>query len=240
MSDDDDDGLIHRLLGDKEIRAAFLKKLAAETTKVEVEALGGLALVRQAEATARVAELSATTLQREHDYDNAGDAYHHVYQFVSEVTGSSVNSCIDRLSRWSRMDPTCDITVVFNSPGGAVIPGMALFDFLLSLRTDHRLTTVALGHAASMAGILLQAGAHRVMGREAWLLIHEISFMAVGKIGDVEDTTDWAKRICERVVQIFADRSKLSAKQIETRWKRKDWWLSSDECLKLGFVDEVR
>ena len=239
MGDSDDD-IIQRLLGDVEIRAAFLKKLAAETDKITTEALGGRALVRQAEAMALAAEISADTVKRENDYNNAGDAYHHVYQFTTEVTGSAVSACIDRLSRWSRMDPACAIEVIFNSPGGAVIPGMALFDYLLSLRANHHLTTVALGHAASMAGILLQAGTERVMGKEAWLLIHEISFMAVGKIGDVEDTTDWAKRICERVVQIFADRSKLSAKQIESRWKRKDWWLSSDECLKLGFVDAVK
>ena len=91
-----------------------------------------------------------------------------------------------------------------------------------------------------MAGILLQAGTTRAMGSEAWLLIHEISFSAVGKIGEVEDTTEWVKRICKRVVKIFADRSKLSAAQIEKRWKRQDWWISSDDCLKWGLVDEVR
>ena len=250
--DDDDsgssDGFIQRLLGDPEIRAAFLAKLAADTARIQaaterahIEAEGGRAMVRQAEATAEMAERAADANKREFDFTLAGDTYHRVYQFSSEVTSSSVASCIDKLSRWARMEPGCDIEVIFNSPGGAVVPGMALFDYLVDLRhKGHKLTTVALGHAASMAGILLQAGTHRVMGPESWLLIHEISFMAIGKIGEVEDTTDWAKRICERVVQIFAERSKMDATEIELRWKRKDWWLSSDECLGLGLVDEVR
>ena len=55
-----------------------------------------------------------------------------------------------------------------------------------------------------MAGILLQAGDIRIMGAESWLMIHEISFGASGKIGEIEDTVEWVKKIQERVVKIFA------------------------------------
>ena len=239
--DKDDLSGLAAILADPEARELYLAKQRAELDKLHVDTLISDATRRYGESQALAADLGAETAQRDYDYNLAGDTYHNVYQFSSEVSGSTVSHCIERLTHWSRLQPGCDIEVIFNSPGGAVIPGMALFDFLLDLRAKgHKLTTVALGHAASMAGILLQAGTHRVMGPESWLLIHEISFMAIGKIGDVEDTTDWAKRLCERVVQIFAERSKMDATEIELRWKRKDWWLSSDECLGLGLVDEVR
>jgi ATP-dependent protease ClpP protease subunit len=91
-----------------------------------------------------------------------------------------------------------------------------------------------------MAGILLQAGDVRIMGKESWLLIHQVSFGASGSFGEVEDTTKWVDRIQDRVLDIFASRSKMSKAQIKRKWNRTDWWISSDEALKLGFVDETR
>lgn len=91
-----------------------------------------------------------------------------------------------------------------------------------------------------MAGILLQAGDIRVMGRESWLMLHEAAFGAQGKVGEVEDTVEWVKKIQERILNIFAQHSSLSRAQIKRRWTRKDWWIDSDEALRLGFVDEIR
>jgi ATP-dependent protease ClpP protease subunit len=90
-----------------------------------------------------------------------------------------------------------------------------------------------------MAGILLQAGDVRVMNAEAWLLVHEASFGAGGKLGEVEDTVEWVKKVSKRVKDIFAKRSNLSSSQIESRWRRKDWWIDADEALKLGFCDVI-
>ena len=139
------------------------------------------------------------------------------------------------------MDPGVDIEISFNSPGGEIISGMAMFDFIQELRgKGHFVTTSTRGMAASMAGILLQAGEHRVMARQSWLLIHEASFGASGSMGSVEDTVDWVKRIQKRIVQIFAERSNVTATFINKNWKRKDWWISSEEALKWGFVDAIR
>ncbi len=91
-----------------------------------------------------------------------------------------------------------------------------------------------------MAGILLQAGDVRTMGRESWLLIHQAAFSALGSTYEIEDRVEWVKRIQDRILDIFADRSKLTKAQIRRRWHRKDWWIDSDEALKLGLVDELR
>ena len=182
----------------------------------------------------------------------ASDRFHHVYSFTDMISSASVAACMARLDLWHRTSPGCAIEISFTSPGGDVIEGLALFDYILYMRRlGHKVTTSALGWAASMAGILLQAGTVRIMHKEAWVLIHEIRFGTSGKIGDIEDTTEWFKRVQDRVVNIFAERCKtamengtaseiLTAEEIKQHWLRKDWWLSSDECLKYGLVDEVR
>jgi ATP-dependent protease ClpP protease subunit len=98
-----------------------------------------------------------------------------------------------------------------------------------------------------MAGVLLQAGSERVMGREAWMLIHEASFLAMGKMGEVTDTVEWVKRLCERITNIFADKAATKTGKspkaikafIKKNWTRKDWWISAEEALEYGFCDRV-
>ncbi len=230
----DNDGIPKELLKDPEIRKAFLESLRAKTAtsraQTEVEKIRALG-----------AGFELRAFERTEQQELSKDKYHRFYPFYRPVDDSSVTTCMEMLSFWSRTDPQCAIELVFNSPGGGVLAGLALFDFIRDLREKgHHITTHTLGHAASMAGILLQAGTTRVMGKEAWILIHEISFGAVGKIGEIEDTTEWVKKMQKRILNIFAERSKMTAVQIEKKWKRTDWWLDSDQALELGLIDEVR
>ena len=224
---------------------AEAKKAEAEAEAVliraKAEADKNRAEMRLKTAEAELAEIKLEQERRKELEELALNKYHYTYSFDNTVTDSTVESCMRQLDIWTRTAPQCRIEIVFSSPGGGVLAGFALFDYIRYIETKgHHITTMALGVAASMAGILLQAGNTRAMGKEAWVLIHEASFGAVGKIGEVEDTVEWVKRVQKRILNIFAERSKLSAKQIGRRWKRKDWWLSSDECLKLGFIDEIR
>jgi ATP-dependent Clp endopeptidase proteolytic subunit ClpP len=226
---------------DRAPSAAEEAKTEAETAKIRAELAKLEAETRKATAEAEQAEIDLAEARDKERSRKAADTFHHTYAFNAVVAESSVRTCMNRLAEWSRNEPGCAIEIVFNSPGGNVIDGFALFDYILMLRSaGHHVTTTGLGMAASMAGILLQAGDKRVMGSEAWLLIHQGSFGAVGSVGEVEDTVEWVKRIQRRILAIFAARSNLSEAQIARRWHRKDWWLSSDEALKLGFIDEVR
>lgn len=221
-----------------------------------------LALTKQAEAEAaklrnhsRLSRIEADeaeiTLEREIEKRNAelaSDLHNHLYVFNGSVGDSSVNTCIKQLTTWMRNDSDDAIEIVFNSPGGDVIAGLALFDFIQTVRrTGIHVTTSTIGYAASMAGILLQAGDTRVMGAESWLMLHEASFGAQGKTGDIEDRVEWVKRVQERFLDIFAKRcqetdapKKLTKTKLRNNWRRKDWWISSDEALAFGLVDEVR
>ena len=217
-----------------------LDKFVAEAEQARANARKANAEAEEAEASARVAVLDLERAEEKRLREKVADEYLHVYRFSGPVGETSAKSCMQALEQWSRLDPGCAITLVFSSPGGDVIAGMALWDFLMELKErGHNITTVARGYAASMAGILLQAGDKRIMGAESYLLIHEASFGAVGSFGDVEDTVKWVEKIQERILDIFAARSKLSKAQIKRRWHRRDWWLDSDEALKLGFIDAI-
>lgn len=192
-------------------------------------------------AEAEVAEIAATKAKREESEELAADRHHFVYTFDTQVSDASVKSCIKALTAFARHQPGCDIELRLNSPGGSIIDGFALIDFLNQLRTDgHKITTVAYGWAASMAGVILQAGDVRVMGENAILLIHEGSLGAVGNFGEVEDRVKLMKTLHERILRLFAARSNMSKTAIKRKWARQDWWIPSEEALKLGFVDEVR
>ena len=233
--------------------------------KLEAEAQQALANAEQARANARKAEAEAASAQEmltaqristqmgqlqlaetkyQFEMEQARDYRHHTYWFNLDVKDSSVDACIQQLTLWDRMDETgtAPFTVIFRSPGGQVIPGMALFDFLRAMSAKgHEITTVVRGYAASMAGILLQAGDHRIIGPESYLMIHEISAGTGGKIGEIQDAVKFYEMLCERVVDIFVKRSggKCTSANFKKHWTRIDWWLSSEDTVRYGFADEI-
>ena len=218
-------------------------KLMAEADAAAAAAERARAEARKATAEARRAELELAKAYRAETTELAKDEHHRVYRFVGSVTGASVAACVAKLTEWSRQTPGCDIEVVFTSPGGSVIDGFVLFDFVRGLSArGHRITVGVLGMAASMAGILLQMGDHRWVGREGWVMIHRASFGVSGSTYEIEDEVEWVQRLEKRILEIFVQRSggKLPARTIKKNWDRKDWWLTSEEALEHGVVDEVR
>jgi ATP-dependent protease ClpP protease subunit len=164
-----------------------------------------------------------------------------VFTFYGAVKQDIVETTMTEMAHWSRRNQDAPLEVIMNSPGGSVLDGLCFYDFLLDLRAQgHPITIVGLGMVASMAGPLLQAADWRILGKSAYMLIHEVSASAVGTVSDMEDRAEFAKRLQKRLVAILAARSTLSERQIETRSKRKDWWFSADEALEMGFCDEVR
>jgi ATP-dependent Clp endopeptidase proteolytic subunit ClpP len=231
--------------------AALVLKYKAEAEKFAAEARKANTEAAQSECALEDQQIDLRQKQRIETELLALDTYNFTYRFSSGVDDSTVKTCIDKLTFWHRTNATAPIEIIFNSPGGSVFAGMDLFDYIQDLKVTHDVTTTARGYAASMGGILLQAGTKRVMGKEAYILIHEVSTWAGGKVGEIEDEYNFLRKISERVVNIFADRAKqaganntathpITAAQVRKNWNRTDWWLDSTEALKLGIVDEVR
>lgn len=208
----------------------------------EAKARKAVAEAEQAEYHAQMTRLSLDAEERSERNPLASNFNNRVYHFNGPVNGPKVEHAISTLTVWHRLFPGEDFKIVFHSPGGSVFDGMALFDHVTYLRGQgHKITTIAQGYAASMGGILLQAGDVRAMGKESYVLIHEISTVAIGKASELEDEVAFLKKMGERVIKIFVGRSggKLTEAQFKKMWKKTDCWLDSDDCLRLGIVDEV-
>jgi ATP-dependent Clp endopeptidase proteolytic subunit ClpP len=220
-----------------ELAKANLKK--AQRTETH-EAAFQAADLRRILAVAATAELDLAKKERESARELSSAEESMTYTFYDGVTEDSVKPCLAELAKWSRRFPKKPITFVLNSPGGSVIAGLGLFDYINKLRVDgHHVTVEVLGMAASMGGILLQAGDKRVVGKYAQVLIHEVSAGTSGSLGKMDDAINFHHSLWEQLSEILAERSTLTVAQVRQRANRKDWWLTSAEAIKLGFADEV-
>jgi len=191
----------------------------------------------------QIAELALREAKREEAWLAAGADQHRVYTFYGEVEPEAVEDCMAELGAWSRRDPNSAIDVLLNSCGGYCIDGIALYDYMMSLRAvGHYLTIVALGEASSMGGILLQAADWRVMGATSELLIHEVSSEQLGSktVSQMFDKAAYLLKLQRRQDEILAFRSTMTAKEIERKAKKLDWFLDAREALELGFIDQIR
>lgn len=165
----------------------------------------------------------------------------HSYHYYSDFSYSSVAACLDELSRWHREDPTCDIEIIFTSPGGSVLDGLALYDYIRFLSGEgHHITTRVLGMALSMGGILLQAGDLRVASPRSYMMIHELQGQAGGSTSSIADAKKLMDRLSGDALEILAEKSEFTTDEIKEKWERRDWWLNADEMLEAGFVDEIQ
>lgn len=199
---------------DRESRANE-SRLLAERLRLEAETQQINAEHQKVNMENTIAAINMRTKIREEREEHSANKFRNIYYFDSEVDSGSVKACIKQIDIWKYASgedaKNVPINIVFTSPGGSIIDGFVLFDYIQKLRRDgHVVTTGTYGMAASMAGILLQAGSARWMSKESWVLIHEAAFGAHGKFGAVEDTVLLIKRIQSRILDIFAERAHAS------------------------------
>lgn len=219
------------------------------TTKSEAEAGAWRAWEKRDLAQAKLfgvelalAQLDLKEAKRRDAWLASASDQHRIYTFYGEVEPESVEQCMTELGDWSRRDPAQPLSIILNSCGGYCIDGIALYDYLLTLRAaGHQLTITALGEASSMGGILLQAADWRQMGATSELLIHEVSAEQLGSrtVAWIADRVAYLRKLQRRMDEILAERSTMTADEIEQRAKNSDWFLDADESLELGFIDKI-
>ena len=218
-------------------------KYIAEADQAHAAAENARAEARRTNAEAARLEVEARNAELTERLKLATDEHNQVYRYNDDISYASVEKCIDQISKWHRLSPGCPIEIVFNSEGGDISAGMSLFDFLRRMSAEgHEITTGCEGMAASTAGVLLQTGDRRWMGKQSWLLIHRSSFHVGGSTYEVEDELKTIRRAEARIIDIFKNRTggKLTGAKIRANWRRADWWIESEDCLKLGLVDELK
>ena len=197
---------------------------------------------RKIEVEIRAAELAIEKgrfdlLEKIEEYENRTAR---LYRFTFDVDSDSIITAVEWLDR---MVTTPDVPAImaFSSFGGSAFDGLALFDAMEAARSSGLdLTTICSGYTASMASILMQAGTTRLATSHAWFHIHEPAVgMSYAKTSGFRDETRLLEGLWDQGIEIFANRSKLTARQIRDRFERKEEWLTASEALKLGFVDGI-
>lgn len=216
----------------------------ATVEKLRADAKNLRALARKNLAEAKIIEIELAEVNQMYEESQASDWNNRVYRFVDKVEPATALACIDALTTWSRLDDEPGgMEIVFNSPGGSVYHGLALYDTIRMLsRKGHHITTTALGQAASMAGILLQAGDTRQIGAEAILHIHDMGWgIDHARLHVHGDEVQGAQAQQERIWQIFINRSKLSKEKFMKiiHDGRGECHFTSDDCIMHGFADVI-
>lgn len=219
---------------------AMEKEVSIERERLEIEKLQYEIKYEAARVEGAELELAAARDKEADRLAKPGSRSYRQLNIFEPIYGGVVDVWIDRLEHWERRDPGEPITIRINSPGGSVLDGFALFDTILRLRRKgHYITTHGVGMIASMATIIMQAGDERVLDANSWFMIHEVSAGAMGKSSEMEDQLKFIKRLQDRALDIYAERSKLTKAQISRRWKKTDDWMDANEAVALGFADRV-
>ncbi|WP_347838890.1 ATP-dependent Clp endopeptidase proteolytic subunit ClpP [uncultured Draconibacterium sp.] len=135
-------------------------------------------------------------------------------------------------------DPTKDIQIYFNSPGGSVYAGLGIYDTMQYISAD--VATICTGMAASMAAVLMTAGAKgkRSALPHSRIMIHQPMGGAQGQASDIEITAREIKKIKNELYTILADHSGQTFEQIEKDSDR-DYWMTAKEAVDYGMIDEI-
>jgi ATP-dependent Clp protease protease subunit len=135
-------------------------------------------------------------------------------------------------------NPTKDIALYINSPGGTVTAGLAMYDTMQYIRPP--VSTLCLGQASSMGALLLLAGekGKRFALPYARIMIHQPLGGAQGQATDIDIQAREILRAREQLNNIIANHTGQSLKRIEKDTDR-DFFMTSKQAVEYGIVDEV-
>lgn len=131
-----------------------------------------------------------------------------------------------------------DISIYINSPGGSVYAGLGIYDTMQYI--NSKVATICTGMAASMAAVLLVAGAQgrRSALKHSRVMIHQPMGGAQGQASDIEITAREIQKLKKELYMIIADHSGKSFEEIEKDSDR-DYWMTAQEAKEYGMIDEI-
>lgn len=151
------------------------------------------------------------------------------------VTSASTSKIIDQIEVLNKTGAT-PITLVIQSPGGDVLSGLSLVNVMK--RSVAPVNTVCDNFAVSMGAVLFAVGKHRVADEGCIFMIHDVAVGAPG--GQTMEHVKWTETVIEIeniLIDILADSSGLSTKDVRTLMEYETFW-DAEDTYRLGFADE--
>ena len=136
------------------------------------------------------------------------------------------------------VDPTKDVQIYLNTPGGSVYDGLGIYDTMQYIQCD--VATICTGMAASMGAVLITAGTKgkRSALKHSRIMIHQPMGGAQGQASDIEITAREILKLKKELYQIIADHSGNPIKKVEKDADR-DYWMTAEEAKAYGMIDTV-
>ena len=157
---------------------------------------------------------------------------------VGPVEDYSANLIVAQLLFLESENPTKDISLYINSPGGSVTAGMSIYDTMQFVKPD--ISTLCIGQAASMGAILLCGGAQkkRYALPNSRVMIHQPLGGVQGQATDIDIQAKEIILVRKRLNEILAKNSGQTLQKIESDTER-DNFMTSPEAMKYGLIDEI-
>ena len=155
-----------------------------------------------------------------------------------EVNDVSASLVVAQLLYLESEDPSKDISLYINSPGGVITAGMAIYDTMQYIKCD--VSTICVGMAASMGAFLLAGGAKgkRFALPNAAVMIHQPSGGAQGQATEIQITAEWIMRTKKKMNEMLAANTGQPYEKVALDTER-DKWMSAQEALEYGIVDHI-
>ena len=155
-----------------------------------------------------------------------------------EIDDATANTVVAQLIYLEAKDPSKDISLYINSPGGSVSAGLAIYDTMNYVKCD--VSTICIGMAASMGAFLLSSGAKgkRYALPNSEIMIHQPLAGAQGQASDIKIAAEHILKTKEKLNKILAENSGKPVETIE-RDTDRDNFLSAEEALNYGLIDKV-
>lgn len=161
-----------------------------------------------------------------------------IIMLTEDVNSASASVIVAQLLYLEAQDPTKDISLYINSPGGSVTDGFAIYDTMNYIKCD--VSTICMGMAASMGAFLLAAGAKgkRYALPNSDIMIHQPSGGAQGQATDMEIHTKHILDTKKRLNEILAANTGQPVDVIAKDTNR-DNFMTAQEALEYGLIDKV-
>lgn len=159
--------------------------------------------------------------------------------FIGDAIDDQVaNLVIAQLLFLQAADPEKDISLYINSPGGSVTAGMGIYDTMQFIKPD--VSTICVGMAASMASLLLTAGAKgkRYALPNSEVMIHQPLGGVRGQATDIKIHADWIIKTKQKLNQIYVTHTGQPYEKID-RDTDRDNFMSAEDAKAYGLIDEV-
>lgn len=155
-----------------------------------------------------------------------------------EINDQTANLVIAQLLFLESEDPDKDIYLYINSPGGVISSGLAIYDTMQYIKPD--VSTICVGMAASMAAVLLAAGAKgkRFALPNSEIMIHQPLGGARGQATDIAIHAEHILKLKKRINEILSERTGQPIERIEKDTDR-DNFMSAKEAKEYGLIDDV-